>query len=78
MGRLGLFLNMTADLGHIGTKSNWTLELTAVQPLRIYPGMVIGQVSFWRTDDSTRARYRGRYLGDRQPTANRDLRLVQS
>src|SRR4051794_25206730 len=34
VGRLGLFLNITADLGHVGSTSNWTLELTAIQPLR--------------------------------------------
>jgi len=47
LGRLGLFLQITADLGHIGTNHKWTLELTVVQPLRVYRGMRIGQVSFW-------------------------------
>lgn len=28
---------------------NWTLELHVVQPPRVYPGMQIGQVTFWRT-----------------------------
>src|SRR5688572_22211220 len=48
LGRLGLFLNITADLGHVGAVSQWTLELVVVQPLRIYPKMSIGQVAFWR------------------------------
>jgi len=47
LGRLGLFLQITADLGHIGTGHKWTLELKVVQPLRVYPRMRIGQVSFW-------------------------------
>lgn len=47
MGRLGLFLQITADLGHLGTSHKWTLELKVVQPLRVYAGMRIGQVSFW-------------------------------
>ena len=47
LGRLGLFLQITADLGHIGTKHRWTLELACVQPIRIYSRMKIGQVSFW-------------------------------
>jgi|SRR3989344_1249109 len=47
LGRLGLFLQITADLGHIGTCHKWTLELTVVQPLKVYPKMKIGQVSFW-------------------------------
>jgi len=50
LGRLGLFLQITADLGHIGTGHKWTLELKVVQPLRVYPGMRIGQVSFWKPD----------------------------
>lgn len=47
MGRLGLFLQITAPLGHVGCNHNWTLELKCVQPLRIYPQMRIGQVTFW-------------------------------
>ena len=47
LGRLGLFLQISADLGQIGTQHNWTLELTVVQPLIVYPRMRIGQVSFW-------------------------------
>jgi dCTP deaminase len=50
LGRLGLFLQITADLGHLGTYHSWTLEMTVVQPLRVYPLMRIGQVSFWKTD----------------------------
>lgn len=48
VGRLGLFLQITAPLGHVGTDHNWTLELKVVQPLRVYPLMRIGQVTFWK------------------------------
>jgi dCTP deaminase len=47
MGRLGLFLQVSANLGHTGSVHNWTLELVAAHPVRIYPGMVIGQLTFW-------------------------------
>lgn len=50
LGRLGLFLQITADLGHLGTSHHWTLELKCVQPLRVYPKMRIGQVSFWQPE----------------------------
>ena len=50
LGRLGLFLQITADLGNIGTGHKWTLELKVVQPLRVYPKMRIGQVSFWQAE----------------------------
>ena len=47
LGRLGLFLQVSANLGHVGSCHCWTLELVAAYPIRIYPGMIIGQVSFW-------------------------------
>jgi dCTP deaminase len=47
MGRYGLFLQVSANLGHTTSKHKWTLEIVAVLPIKIYPGMVIGQVSFW-------------------------------
>lgn len=46
-GRLGLFLQVSADLGHTGAKHKWTLELVAAKPIKIYPNMIIGQISFW-------------------------------
>lgn len=60
VGRLGLYLQLSADLGNLGSAHCWTLELAVVQPLRVYAGMKIGQVSFWRPygDIST---YRGEY-----------------
>ena len=33
VGRLGLFLQITADLGQLGAKHRWALELKVVQPL---------------------------------------------
>lgn len=60
IGRLGLFLQVTAPLGHVGCNHNWTLELKSVQPLRIYPGMKIGQVTFW-VIDGDKIMYDGEY-----------------
>ncbi len=47
VGRLGLFLQVSANLGHTTSAHQWTLELVAVKPILLYPGMRIGQVSFW-------------------------------
>ena len=47
VGRLGLYLQLSADLGQLGAIHSWTLEMKVIQPLWIYKGMVIGQVSFW-------------------------------
>ena len=60
LGRLGLFLQITADLGNLGAKHKWTLELKAVQPIKIYPMMRIGQVSFWDTEGE-KTLYKGKY-----------------
>lgn len=61
VGRLGMFLQVTAPLGHIGTFHNWTLEIKVVQPLRVYPLMKIGQVTFWKTMGRKEWRYSGDY-----------------
>lgn len=76
LGRLGLFLNTTADLGHAGAISQWTLELSVVQPLRVYPGMCVGQVAFWVQSGPSRA-YDGRYQSDLGPVPNRDDALTR-
>lgn len=60
VGRLGLFLQITAPLGHVGCCHSWTLELKVVEPLRIYPNMKIGQVTFWCIDGPYE-KYKGNY-----------------
>lgn len=57
IGRLGLFLQITAPLGHIGTNHKWTLELKVVQPLKVFPLMKIGQVTFWKTKGKKASNY---------------------
>jgi dCTP deaminase len=46
IGRLGLFVHVTAGFGDVGFKGFWTLEMFAVQPVRIYPGVPICQIFF--------------------------------
>ena len=47
IGRLGLFVQLSANLGHRGVLHRWTLELLPAMDIYVYPGQVIGQVSFW-------------------------------
>ena len=47
LGRYGLFLQVSADLGHTGSSHQWTLEIVAAKPIILYPYMRIGQISFW-------------------------------
>jgi len=66
VGRLGLFVQISADLGNLGSAHKWTLELTCVQPLIIYPNMIIGQVSFWKPEGVIN-NYAGEYHKSNEP-----------
>jgi dCTP deaminase len=46
VGRLGLFVHVTAGFGDVGFVGHWTLEMFAVQPVRIYPGVPICQIFY--------------------------------
>ncbi len=70
IGRLGLFINITADLIDIGAIGQLTLQLNAVQPVTIYPGMQIGQVTFWAVSGDI-SKYDGRYKNSKGPVASK-------
>lgn len=46
IGRLGLFVHVTAGFGDVGFRGYWTLEMFAVQPVRIYAGVPICQIFY--------------------------------
>lgn len=46
VGRLGLFIHVTAGFGDVGFSGYWTLEMFCVQPIRIYSGVEICQIYF--------------------------------
>jgi dCTP deaminase len=46
IGRLGLFVHVTAGFGDVGFCGYWTLEMFAVQPVRIYAGVQICQIFY--------------------------------
>jgi dCTP deaminase len=46
IGRLGLFVHVTAGFGDIGFCGYWTLEMFAIQPIRIYAGVAICQIFY--------------------------------
>jgi deoxycytidine triphosphate deaminase len=48
VGRLGLYIYLNSGLGDIGFKKQWTLELQSIHRLKIYPGMKVGQMLFWK------------------------------
>lgn len=46
IGRLGLFIHITAGFGDVGFSGYWTLEMFCVQPIRIYPNVEICQIFY--------------------------------
>lgn len=58
IGRLGLFVHVTAGFGDVGFKGFWTLEVFCVQPIRIYAGVEICQI-FYHTIQGDYESYAG-------------------
>lgn len=52
LGRLGLFVHITAGFGDVGFCGKWTLELACVKPLRIYKGMKIAQIVWFESHEA--------------------------
>ena len=46
IGRLGLYIHVTAGFGDIGFSGYWTLEIHCIQPVRIYPDVEICQIYY--------------------------------
>ena len=46
IARLGLFVHITAGLGEAGFNGHWTLELSCVQPIKVYPNISICQIYY--------------------------------
>lgn len=70
MGRLGLSVHVTAGRGDDGFCGQFTLEITVVEPLTVFAGDLVGQLTF-HTLVGERQPYRGRYQGQQGPTASR-------
>jgi len=56
VGRLGLFIHVTAGFGDVGFSGFWTLEMFCVQPIRIYPDVEICQI-FYHTIEGEHKNY---------------------
>jgi len=46
VGRLGIAIHETAGFGDVGFSGFWTLEISCIQPVRIYPGIEICQIYY--------------------------------
>ena len=65
IGRLGLFVHVTAGFGDVGFKGYWTLEMFAVQPVRIYPGVQICQIFYHELAGDVTNYDNGKYQNNR-------------
>jgi len=50
IGRLGIDIHSTAGKGDAGFCNTWTLEISVKQPVKIYAGMLIGQLIYFKLD----------------------------
>ncbi|MBX7166893.1 MAG: dCTP deaminase [Pirellulales bacterium] len=64
IGRLGLFVHVTAGFGDVGFAGFWTLEMFAVQPIRVYAGVPICQI-FYHEVCGEISEYPGKYQHNR-------------
>ena len=80
LGRLGLLTHSTAGFIDPGFSGHVTLELSnmATLPVKLWPGMKIGQFCFFRLSSPAEhpygsAQYGSRYQGQRGPTPSRSF-----
>jgi dCTP deaminase len=80
LGRLGLLTHATAGFVDPGFSGHVTLELAnvATLPIKLYPGMKIGQLCFFRLSSPAEhpygsEKYGSRYQGQRGPTPSRSF-----
>jgi len=80
LGRLGLLTHATAGFVDPGFSGHVTLELAnvATLPIKLYPGMKIGQFCFFRLTSPSEhpygsEKYGSRYQGQRGPTPSRSF-----
>ncbi|TWE11379.1 dCTP deaminase [Rudaeicoccus suwonensis] len=80
LGRLGLLTHATAGFVDPGFSGHVTLELSnvATLPIKLWPGMKIGQLCFFQLSSPAEnpygsAKYGSHYQGQRGPTASRSF-----
>ncbi|WP_248962494.1 dCTP deaminase [Sphaerisporangium perillae] len=80
LGRLGLLTHSTAGFIDPGFEGHVTLELSnvATLPIKLWPGMKIGQLCLFRLSSPAEhpygsAKYGSRYQGQRGPTPSRSF-----
>ena len=65
IGRLGMFVHITAGFGDVGFEGFWTLEIFVVQPLKIYPNIEICQIYFHKIEGEFENYQSNKYQGNK-------------
>ena len=60
VGRLGIDIHATAGKGDVGFCNHWTLEISVSQPVRIYAGMPIGQLIYFKVEGEVEVDYQSK------------------
>ncbi len=61
IGRLGLFVHITAGFGDIGFAGFWTQEIFCVQPIRVYAGVEVCQIYYHSIEGEYEVYSSGKY-----------------
>jgi dCTP deaminase len=64
IGRLGMFIHVTAGFGDVGFEGFWTLEIFVIQPLVIYPKVEICQIYYHAIEGDYEVYKSGKYQGN--------------
>ncbi|MEG2310561.1 MAG: dCTP deaminase [Clostridia bacterium] len=70
IGRLGISVHSTAGFGDIGFAGTWTLEISCIQPVKIYPNTQVCQICYHNVQGDTTMQYRGKYFKQEAATAS--------
>lgn len=65
IGRLGLFIHVTAGFGDVGFKGYWTLEIFCIHPIRIYSNVEICQIYYHSVLGETEEYKSGKYQNNK-------------
>ncbi|RKD23604.1 dCTP deaminase [Caminicella sporogenes DSM 14501] len=65
IGRLGLFIHVTAGFGDVGFCGYWTLEIFCIQPIRVYPNVEICQIYYHSIEGDYEKYSSGKYQNNK-------------
>lgn len=71
VGRLGIYVHVTAGFGDVGFKGYWTLEISCIQPVKVYPLVDICQIYYHSIDGDYDAYESGKYQNNSGIQASR-------